>query len=131
MCLLRRYGQLLQSVGPVYTLAFQNSLCVDHGSQLKDSFVNIGRASGVEVNRPGIESHNALGIGERYHHPLRNTFRKLDMIYPNVSDTTLLALSVKALNETLGPEGIVPSALVFGKNPHCEFSESRLNLNPQ
>ena len=30
----------------------------------------------------------------------------------------LLALSVKAMNETLGPEGFVPSTLIFGDFPN-------------
>lgn len=48
-----------------------NMVRVDQGSQLRDSFIYVGRASVVQVNSPGIEAHNALRIGERYHHPLR------------------------------------------------------------
>lgn len=107
---------IVTSWASVYT-GLPNSIRVDQGSQLKDSFITIGRASGVEVNRSGVEAHNALGIGERYHHPLRNTFRKLKIAYPKVSDSTLLSMSVKAMNDTLGPEGLVPSALVFGEYP--------------
>ena len=120
------WATIVECRASVYT-GLPNSLRADQGSQLQDSFVNIGRASGVQVNHSGVESHNALSIGERYHHPLRNTFRKRRMIYPNVSDTTTLALSVKAFNDTLGPECIVPSALVFvfGEYPSLRvFGES-------
>ena len=61
-----------------------------------------------------IASH-ALGIGERYHTPLRNTYRKLKVEFPQMNKHILLSISVKAGNDTLGPEGIVPSALVFGE----------------
>lgn len=44
----------------------------------------------------------------------------------------LLAFSVKGLNDTLGPEGLAPSALVFGEFPYAytktEKPESRPNL---
>lgn len=56
------------------------------------------------MTNSGIESHNTIGIEERYHQPLRNTFGKLKFAYQNVSDTTLLALSVKAFNDTIGLE---------------------------
>lgn len=80
-------------------------------------FNSIRRASGTEINQSGVESHNALGIGERYHQPLRYTFRKLKLAYPGMSDSTRLAMALKAMNDTLGPEGLVPSALVFGEYP--------------
>lgn len=69
------------------------------------------------MNSSGIESHNSLGIEELYHYAFRNTLRKLQVANQNVSDTTRLALSVKALNDTLGPEGIVSSPLVFRVYP--------------
>jgi len=37
----------------------------------------------------------------------------------------LLSFAVKAMNDTLGPEGFVPSALVFGEYPHV-FTKSEV-----
>ncbi len=37
--------------------------------------------------------------------------------YPNTDKELLLSLAVKAMNNTLGPEGLVPSSLVFGELP--------------
>lgn len=86
---------------------------MDQGTAFGDGFISLAKASDVNVVRTGIESHSSMGIGERYHAPLRNTFRKLKLEYAHVKPSPLLSMSVFALNNTLGPEGVVPSVLVF------------------
>ena len=54
-----------------------------------------------------------MGIGERYHSPHRNTYRKLSKEHPRINAELLLALAPKAINDTLGPEGMVAPALVY------------------
>lgn len=90
---------------------------MDQGSSFDQTFVDIARISGVEVDKTGIEAHSSLGLGERYHQPLRKTYRKIIAQYPHEDRNFVLAISVKAMNDTLGPEGLVPSALVFGEFP--------------
>ena len=107
---------ILECWAAIYT-GLPHKILVDQGSQFGELFVSIGAASKVQVDRTGIEAHSSLGIGERYHQPLRNTYRKLKIDFANVAPQLLLAMSVKALNDTLGPEGLVPSALVFGEYP--------------
>ena len=85
-------------------------MLVDQGSAFGNLLINIGAQSNFEVQRTGIEAHSSLGIGERYHHPLRMTYRKIELEFPNVKAETLLAMSVKALKDTMGPESLVPSA---------------------
>jgi len=72
---------------------------------------------GIEVKESGIEHHNALGSGERYHDPLRRVFKKIRHETPELDRTIALRIAVKALNDTMGPEGLVPSLLVFGCLP--------------
>ena len=109
----------------VYT-GLPRKILVDKGSQFGDLFISLGAVSYVKVRRTGIESHNSLGLGERYHQPLRNTFRKLRIAYPDKERQKLLSFGVKALNDTLRPGGLFPSALVFGElpSPHT-VSETR------
>ena len=42
----------------------------------------------------------------------------------------LLALVVKSMNDTLGPEGIVPSALVFGGISKAKISAGTGSASP-
>lgn len=100
----------------IYT-GLPNRIIVDQGSHFGPSFVHMAHLRGLNVEHKCIESHNSLGVGERYHQPLRKTYRKIFAAHPKADPTLALAVSVKALNDTLGPEGYVPSALVFGEFP--------------
>ena len=50
---------------------------VDEGAQFRDKFAELAKLHDFKVEKSGIQSHNSLGIGERYHKPLRNTYRML------------------------------------------------------
>ena len=67
--------------------------------------------------RSGKQHHRALGIGERYHEPIRRTCRKPRIDHPKLKNEYLLSLAVNPCNDTFGPKGIVASALVFGEFP--------------
>ena len=71
----------------------------------------------MEGSRTGIEAHASLGLVERYHEPLRSTYRKLKAGFPKVNMHVALACAVKGMNDTLGLEGLVPFSLVFGELP--------------
>jgi len=62
----------------------------------------------IEAKTTGTEAHSSLGLGERYHDPLRNTFRKMKVSYPDTPDDYLLFVAVKAMNDTLGLLIILP-----------------------
>ena len=100
----------------VYT-GVSNCILTDQGSQFGEKFISLARLSNVEVSRTGIEAHASLGLVERYHEPLRSTYRKLKAEFPNVNKHVALACAVKGMNDTLGPEGLVPSSLLFGELP--------------
>ena len=96
-----------------------NRILVDQGSNLGKSepFISLAARANVEVQGTGIEAHSSLRIGERYHEPILSTFRTMRIDYPNVDKELLLQLAVKAMNDSLGPEGLIPSSLVFGELP--------------
>lgn len=78
---------------------------------------DIAEAHGIHLQFSGVEAQNAIGEGERYHIPLRRVFRiSLDR-YPSLDPEVTLRYTVKALNDTMGPEGMIPSILVFGTLP--------------
>lgn len=65
----------------------------------------------------GVESHNSLGSGERYHGPLRRIFNKIKYDNSKMKRELVLSLTLKAINDTMGPEGLVPTLLVLGALP--------------
>lgn len=106
---------------------------VDQGSNFGPSFVHMAHVQEVHVEKTGIESQYSLGIGERYHYALRQTYRKIFVEYPTADPSLAIAVSVKALNNTIGPEGSVLSALVFGEFPlpyrQTKQKPQRLNVD--
>ena len=66
-------------------IMFWSSICtglpktfvVDEGSQFRRTFAGLAALQDINVNKGGVESHHSLGIDERYHKPLRDTYRKL------------------------------------------------------
>lgn len=84
---------------------------------MSKEFKSLTNSAGIELKISGVESHNAIGPGERYHAPLRHIFLKILEDYPNLNQEIALQLSVKSMNDTMGPEGLVPSLLVFGQLP--------------
>lgn len=65
----------------------------------------------------GVHSYSAIGIGERYHTPLRRIFLEVCEDVPDLDHHIALQLNVKAMNDTMGHEGLVPSLLVSGTLP--------------
>ena len=122
---------IAMSWSSIYT-GLRNTMVVDEGSQFRKVFTELATIHDVNVEKTDIESHNSLGTGERYHKPLRDTYLKLKIDHPTMQRQILLALYIKAMNDTLGPEGIVPSALVFGEFPSLRSLSGpivpRLNL---
>lgn len=83
-----------------------------------EEFRNNAKIMGITCEEMPIEAHWALGKVERSHGPLRRAFEilKAEIGYCT-DDETLLQMAVKALNDTAGPNGIVPTLLVFGAYP--------------
>ena len=108
-------------------------MLVDQGTNFDRLFIKMAAQSNVEVQKTAIEVHSSLGLCKRFHQPLRTIYRKIMVSHPETDNTLALSLAVKAMNDTLGPEGFVPSALVFGEYPevHTESETPRGRLNLQ
>jgi Reverse transcriptase (RNA-dependent DNA polymerase) len=118
-------GEDAISVWSVFTKFWAHALCgqptsilCDQGSVfLSEKFTTMCAISEIELRRTGTESHSSLGAGERYHSPLRRVFNKIRLENPQFQRDDCLAATVQAINSTAGPEGLIPSLLVFGLIP--------------
>lgn len=70
--------------------------------------------SGIPKHQSGVESHNSLEVGERYHSCLRRTFESVKPNTPSTSDELELFQSIRDINDTAAPSGLIPTLLVFG-----------------
>src|SRR6266516_5383117 len=81
-------------------------------------FRNEAKLLGIVCKQIPVEAHWSIGKLERYHAPQRRAF---DILYDELAATTsadaILQMAVKAVNDTAGPDGLVPTLLVFGAYP--------------
>ncbi|KAH0425958.1 polyprotein [Colletotrichum camelliae] len=80
-------------------------------------FKQSARLVGTEVKIVPIEAHNSVGKVERYHAILRRAYEIIRKESPSTPPEVALQSAVKAVNDTAGPQGIVPTLLVFGAYP--------------
>jgi hypothetical protein len=83
-------------------------------------------AAGIQLQISGVESHNSIGVGETLHAPLRRIYNKVAFAFPNAPPQLILKCAVKAMNDTIGENGLVPSLLVFGMIPRFPILTSEI-----
>lgn len=106
-------------------VGFPEKIKVDQGSCFTSlRWEKLSTDVGTIMEYSGVESHNSIGSGERYHGPLRRVFNKIKHENPKMPRELTLSLALKALNDTMGPEGLVPTLLVFGTLPRFPTVES-------
>lgn len=99
-------------------IGYPTTIKTDHGSVFTSKkWRGWTESAGINIEISGIESHNSLGVGERYHAPLRKIFNMIMSEYPSLDPEIALRCAVKGINDSMGPEGLVPSYLVFGVLP--------------
>lgn len=93
------------------TTGLSHKFLVVQGSNFGTLFADMASVGNVTIERTPIQSHKSLGLGERYSEQLRRSFRKLKLDHQSEFTAVFLAISIKALNITLGADGLVPSEL--------------------
>ena len=90
---------------------------VDERTQNRDIIGELPAIYGIDVQRSGTEAQKSLSIGELYHDPPRKTFLQLHEYHQSLKNDVLLAITTMEINDSLGPDGVVPCTLVIGEFP--------------
>lgn len=108
-------------------MGFPDVIAHDQGPQFtSEEWKGLLQLHGITSKASGVESHNALGTNERYHRFLRNVFAKIRADDPTISTELALSTAVRAVNDTAGPSGLVPTLLVYGTMPKIPINASKL-----
>lgn len=83
--------------------------------------------SEIEIKLSDIASHDSIGVGERYHGPLRKIFNAIQNENQREDPEIILPYAIKGINDTMGENGIVPITFVYGWAPSFPFLSSRLS----
>jgi hypothetical protein len=71
----------------------------------------------IEVKEVPVEAYNSVGKVERYYVLLRRAYEIISLELKGISEELTLQMAVKAVNDFAGPDGLVPTLLVFGAYP--------------
>ena len=82
----------------------------------------------IEVEKVPVEAHNSIDKLEQYYVPLRRVFQVIigDLHGQDVNNESILQMTVKAVNNTAGPDGLVSTLLVFSTYPRLSDTLSSL-----
>jgi hypothetical protein len=87
-------------------------------------FQQYARTVGTVTKSVPVETHHSIGIVERYHGPVRRAYQIASEELPDLDRDAALQMAFKAINDTAGPDGIVPTLLVFGAYPRLVESDA-------
>jgi len=71
----------------------------------------------IKVKEVPIKAYNSVGKVERYYTPLRQVYKIISSELEGASKKLILQIAVKAVDNSAGPDGLVPILLVFGAYP--------------
>jgi hypothetical protein len=73
----------------------------------------------IQTKEVPMEAHNNIGKVERYHAPLQQAYKIIHDEIGNkqINKEMILQMAIKAINDTAGPDRIIPTLLVFGAYP--------------
>jgi len=72
---------------------------------------------GTTTKSAPVEAHNLIGIVERYHGPLRRIYHIITSKILGINKDIALQITFKVINDSVGPDGLIPILLVFGAYP--------------
>jgi hypothetical protein len=62
-----------------------------------------------------VEAHNSVGIVERYHGPVRRAYQIITAEVRDIGKDMALQMAFKAINDSAGPDGLIPALLVYAR----------------
>jgi hypothetical protein len=123
-------GRWLQNISVIYTwdvlkqywidnyLGPPDQIVADAGKQFTSKeFAQLANTMGTKVKIVPVEAHNSVGIVECYHGPIRCAYLIITAEVDGINKDTVLQMAFKAINDSAGPDGIVPTLLVYGALP--------------
>lgn len=97
---------------------------MDKEASYKYDFLNLDEEKhGIDLQLYGVEAHKPIGAGERCHIYLRIRLNIARTRYRLMVSEIIIRYIVKALDDTMGPDRLVTSMMVFETVPNLKSSE--------
>lgn len=102
----------------IVNTGFQETIRLDlRSSFTSENFRNNAMDIGIDLKFRGIESNNAICQGEQFNNTLKRILNAKFIEKSRFTDALVLRLSIEAVNDTMGLDGLVPYILVLGVLP--------------
>ena len=88
--------------------------------EFKQYIANIG----IIIKNALVEAHYSIGMVEHDHEPLRRVYSIITTKIPGIKPDSTLQMSFKAINDSIGSNGLVPTLLVFRAYPRMTESDA-------
>lgn len=86
-------------------------------------FNNYATSMAISTKAVPVEAHWSIGLVEEAHGPLKRAYQIITEECPDIKKELALQMAVKAVNDTAGPDGLVPTLLVYGAYPRMSFTD--------
>ncbi len=82
-------------------------------------FKQLVNSMAIEIKEVLVEAYNSVSLVKRYHTPLRRVYKIIqdELKDEHINKEMILQIAIKAINDSVGPNSIVPTLLVFGTYP--------------
>jgi len=71
----------------------------------------------IKVKEVPVKAHNSIKKVEQYYTPLRRVYKIISLELKNTSKKLTLQIAIKAINNSTGPDRLIPILLVFSAYP--------------
>ena len=79
---------------------------------------------GVNIKKVLVKAHNLISIVKKYHSLIKHAYQIIATELPDLNKNIALQIAFKAINNSIGPDGLVPTLLVFGAYPQIAESDT-------
>ena len=80
---------------------------------ISKKFKHYASIMGINTKGVPVKAHNFIGMIEQYHRLIWHAYQIITIKIPNINKDIALQIMFKAINNTTGPDGLVPILLVF------------------
>jgi hypothetical protein len=80
---------------------------------ISKEFKHYANTMGIRTKAVLVEAHNSIGMVEQYHSLLQRVYQIIVVELPGIDRDAALQMAFKAINNTVSPDGLVPTLLVF------------------
>jgi hypothetical protein len=97
----------------------------DTGTQfISSEFIQNAKSIGNVIKYVLIKAHYLISIVERYYTPLRQAFEIITKELSYALKQFVLQIAIKAVNDIAGPDGLIPTLLVFSTYPQMTTTDT-------